>query len=88
MKRATPKGAKRHGAQQGRRQGTPASHLVLGALVIVLLLIVSALAKSAYKEGPIVASAPVPQVRHRVPAHPPAPPSEEPDQVPLAGGTM
>jgi|GEM_PF-4755546 len=81
MKRATSKGAK-------RQQGTPTAHVVLGALVIVLLLIVSALAKNAYKEGPIVAAAPVEQVRHRVPAHRPAPPAEEPNQAPLAGGTM
>jgi hypothetical protein len=80
MKSVTPKGAK--------RQGTPVSHLVLGALVIVLLLIVSALAKSAYKEGPVVARAPVEQVRHRVQAHQPAPLVEEPNQVPLRGGTM
>jgi hypothetical protein len=81
MTRTTPKGAK-------RQQGTPASHVVLGALVIVLLLIVSALAKNAYKDGPVATPAPVEQVRHRVPAHQPAPPAEEPNQVPLEGGTM
>ena len=88
MRRAMPKGAKRQGTRQVARQSTPTSHLVLGALVIVLLLIVSTLAKNAYKEGPIVAAAPVEQVRHRAPAHQPAPPPEEPDQVPLRGGTM
>jgi hypothetical protein len=80
MRGASPKRAK--------QQGTSGSHLVLGALVIVLLLIVSALARNAYKEGPVATPVPVPEVRHRAPAHRPAPPAEESDQVPLAGGTM
>jgi len=80
MRAATPKRTK--------RQGTPTRHVILGTLVIVLLLIVSALAKSAYKEQPVAPPAPAPAVKHKAPAHQPVAPPEEPDQPPLRGGTM
>jgi hypothetical protein len=89
MNGVTPKRVKRQGVLQRGRRSTTTSHLVLGALIIMLLLIVSIVAKNAYKEEPIVTATPAQEAEHRVPAHHrPAPPAEKPHRAPLSGGVM
>ncbi|HVP57113.1 MAG TPA: hypothetical protein VMU02_03360 [bacterium] len=90
MKAGKPTQVKRlPGAKQRRfaEQGVHKGRLVLGTLIIVLLLIVSALAKNAYREE-ATRRGPVAQIEHKAPMHKPAPPPEEPEQPPLFGGNM